>query len=438
MKTFLNNLSLGSKIALLTSMLVSISILALMFLTIAFERKYYRQELEDQASLLLEIVPFTLLDELYFQSLDELRDVASQIERKDLDVLQYIIYDPTGVILADSNAPRSDFSREIDPFGETLVNLAEEEDFASWEKDQFISGLPVYLESQVIGAVSVRMSTNALDSKISFLVIQSVFLSTIIILFGIGLSFVLSRQITNPLRALTKVSQEMEGGKTSLRVAIESTDEVGRLSTAFNHMAEAIQARETDLRELTASLEKKVAKRTKELRQRNQELTVMAISDPLTKIYNRRHFFALAEKEYLRAQRYQHPLSLVLIDVDYFKEINDTYGHQIGDEMLVNVADFFQKNIRSADIVGRYGGEEFIILMPEISCQYASLIAERLRKCIAETPQVKTNHEIMLTISLGVSCWDSKEDLSFDSLLHRADQALYRSKNDGRNRVTVW
>ena len=282
------------------------------------------------------------------------------------------------------------------------------------------------------------MSTKALDKKINTLIVQSFILTTLIILAGIGSSVILSRQLSQPLRALMRVARDMVDGNTNIRVVVEAEDEIGELGWAFNDMAEAIETRERDLRELAASLEKKVSQRTEELRLRNEELSQIAASDPLTKINNRRRFFELAETEYKRAKRYHHPLSLILVDADHFKEINDTHGHQIGDQVLANLAQFFEKNIRSIDIVARYGGEEFIILMPEIDCPSAVQIAERLRQSIAESPVAEADHKIMLTISLGVACWQSETSLSFDSLLYRADKALYQAKRDGRNRVTVW
>ena len=438
MKETLKNLPLGIKIALLSSLLVGLSLLILTVITIEFERNYYRQELADQASVLLGTLPFSIRDELYFIKLDELQDVAGEIGESP-NIIQFVIYDRNGAILADSNIKESTFAQEADPFGKVLVSLTADEERVVWEEHQFTTGRPIYIEDQKVGAIAVTMSTATLDKKIKDLIKQSLLLTiTIMVLIGLGLNLALARQMTTPLRTLTTVSREMANGNTKIRVDVESTDEIGQLGEAFNYMSTAIAAREAELHKLTESLEKTVQIRTKELQKRNQELVQMAISDRLTKINNRRNFFALAEKEYQRAQRYKHPLSLVLIDIDHFKKVNDTYGHQVGDDVLAKTAFFLERNIRSVDIVARYGGEEFIILMPEISCQHANLIAERLRQCIAETPMAEEHHKVMITISSGISCLDNKDELSFDTLLYRADQALYRSKDEGRNRTTIW
>ena len=423
---------------MIISLLVSVSLLILTFVTIQLERSYYHQELEDQAGILLETLPFTIRDQLYFVELDELLDVAGKVGENP-NINKFVIYDPMGIILADSNAEEPVFSQDIDPFGEILANLDYEGSYIVWEEDQFISGRPIFIENQRLGAVSVSMSTVTLDEKIRVLVTQSTVLAIIIMLIGLGLSFVLGRQITNPLRILTKVAREMADGNTSIRVDVHnSSGEIGQLGEAFNYMAEAIQLRETKLRDLALSLEHTVEERTEELRLRNDELEQLAISDPLTNINNRRHFFELAEKEYKRAKRYQHPLSLVLADVDHFKNFNDTYGHLIGDQILTNLAGFFEESIRDIDVVARYGGEEFVILMPEIGCQDAKIMAKRLCQSVAENPMINNNSKIMFTISFGVACWDGKEEISFETLLPRADQAMYKSKEKGRNCVTIW
>ena len=437
MKRFFRDLPLRNKIALFTGLVLGVSLFTLTIITIKLEETYSKNELRDQASILLRTLPYSMRDELYFVALDELKDVTAQVVDGKL-LTRFIIYDRTGIILADSENIDTMPSKEPDPFGIALVSLPKNEEFFEWDNDHLIAGRAIFLETEQIGAVSVVMSTTAMESRINAIIVQSITISLIILLIGIVLSFMLAQQLSNPLGELRNISHQMASGKTDIRVRIAATDEIGELGTAFNDMAEAIQKREQDLRELTTSLEQKVKTRTEELRLRNLELTEMATSDPLTKINNRRRFFELAEKEYQRSKRYQHPLSMILIDADHFKDVNDTYGHQAGDRLLANLAKFFQDNIRSVDIVARYGGEEFIILMPQISCTEAAKIAERLRQIIMVEPMAETEHKIFITVSFGVACWDCQKDLSLDTLLYRADKALYQAKRDGRNRVTVW
>jgi diguanylate cyclase (GGDEF)-like protein len=160
----------------------------------------------------------------------------------------------------------------------------------------------------------------------------------------------------------------------------------------------------------------------------------LATHDSLTSIYNRHHFFMLAKTEVERARRYNFPLSLIIIDIDHFKRVNDTYGHAMGDQVLQSVVRSCCSQLREADLMGRYGGEEFVILLPHTAIDEAQKVAERLRHEI-ETAKTETGKG-PLTISLGVAVWD-ETCKNAEALIERADQALYRAKNAGRNRVGV-
>ena len=167
------------------------------------------------------------------------------------------------------------------------------------------------------------------------------------------------------------------------------------------------------------------------------EVQRLAITDGLTGISNRRHLFALGEREFNRARRFDRPLSAIMLDIDHFKQVNDTYGHAVGDQVLCSVAKCCLIGIRDIDIVGRYGGEEFGILLPETAGHDAYNTAERLRQTIAETPTKTKRGSIAVTISLGVA--EVTEDTpDLVSLFDHADQALYAAKQGGRNRVCVW
>lgn len=168
-----------------------------------------------------------------------------------------------------------------------------------------------------------------------------------------------------------------------------------------------------------------------------ERIQQMAITDDLTGLYNRRHFFELGEREFDRARRYYRPLAAIMLDIDYFKRVNDTYGHATGDLVLHTVADRCRKNLRDADLLGRYGGEEFVALLPENDLQGAYNAAERLRECIIEAPIETPQGPLRITISLGVACF-SEDCSSLTTLLNRADMALYEAKRAGRNRAEIY
>lgn len=162
------------------------------------------------------------------------------------------------------------------------------------------------------------------------------------------------------------------------------------------------------------------------------QLELLASTDKLTGAWNRRHFEQIASSEMSRGLRHNQPLSILMLDIDYFKHINDKYGHQIGDAVLVQLTHILTENIRTSDVLTRWGGEEFIILTPFTSIHEATDLAQRLRLKIAKTDFSSVKN---ITISLGVAQFQSAENLS--NFLKRADTALYQAKNSGRNTVAV-
>lgn len=159
--------------------------------------------------------------------------------------------------------------------------------------------------------------------------------------------------------------------------------------------------------------------------------------DGLTGAYNRRFLEETLQREYSRVRRYSGTLSLVMVDLDYFKRINDTHGHLAGDEVLRSVVRNLNGVLREADWVGRYGGEEFAVILPQTDLKGATVVAERLRAAVAAKPVTVGDIILNVTASLGVASWDA-ELTTHEQLIQRADQALYQSKAGGRNRVTVY
>jgi diguanylate cyclase (GGDEF)-like protein len=159
-------------------------------------------------------------------------------------------------------------------------------------------------------------------------------------------------------------------------------------------------------------------------------------TDGLTGISNRRHFLALAESEWARFQRYHRPMSLLIIDVDRFKSINDEWGHDVGDVALSHVAKLCLENKRTSDIVARIGGEEFAALLPETELREAAVVAERLRQALKDHPLKLDDSSIAMTISIGIA-EASTSMAGVGALMKKADQALYLAKAAGRNRTQV-
>ncbi|MFK5894294.1 MAG: sensor domain-containing diguanylate cyclase [Pseudomonadota bacterium] len=166
------------------------------------------------------------------------------------------------------------------------------------------------------------------------------------------------------------------------------------------------------------------------------ELKKLASTDFLTGAFTRREFFAIAKKEFSRVKRYHRNLSIIMIDADHFKKINDNYGHVGGDNALKKLAEIVKESIRKQDSFARFGGEEFIILMPEENTFGAVELAERIRKRVEEIKISINGKAFNFTVSMGIAGYDSG-DINFDNLLQRSDKALYSAKNQGRNTIVV-
>lgn len=190
----------------------------------------------------------------------------------------------------------------------------------------------------------------------------------------------------------------------------------------------------TSIKQAEALLNRANQELEDEVSRRTAQLEELMLTDPLTGVGNRRKLMKRLEEEILRAQRYQRPLCLIFIDLDHFKHINDAYGHSTGDSVLFGVASAMKECLRDCDLLGRFGGEEFAVLLPETSLAHAELVAERMRNAVAalQLPQLRES----VTISAGLAEWESDE--TSDGLLQRSDRALYMAKEAGRNCCRIY
>ncbi|MCF8002305.1 MAG: GGDEF domain-containing protein [Halanaerobiales bacterium] len=171
-------------------------------------------------------------------------------------------------------------------------------------------------------------------------------------------------------------------------------------------------------------------------KEKEEEIIYLNYHDSLTDLYNRRYFMQAGKKEIERAKRYNEQLSLMMIDIDHFKNVNDTYGHLIGDEVLKSLASILKESVRNVDTVGRLGGEEFGIILPKSSLDKAKPVGERLRKNIEDNIFKFEEAKISITISIGITTYNQNTK-NIDNLIHKADLALYEAKNRGRNCVVT-
>ena len=233
------------------------------------------------------------------------------------------------------------------------------------------------------------------------------------------------------------MSRDSERTRNVPVLAIAEADNNARLVRALEIGVNDYLIRPVDSNEVLARVRTQIRKRryTERLRDNVQLSIEMAITDPLTGLYNRRymetHMGTLVDQAIARGK----PLSVLIVDIDYFKSINDTHGHDAGDDVLQDFAIRLRKSIRGIDLACRYGGEEFVVVMPETDMAVATMVAERLRRRIASEPFPiqKGTRTVDVTISIGIAALGPNEDAA--AVIKRADQALYRAKRDGRNRV---
>lgn len=228
------------------------------------------------------------------------------------------------------------------------------------------------------------------------------------------LVFVLNQNIILPINRLMDGVRKFANGNFSAQVPVLSRDEIGELSGAFNVMA-------------------------KNIKNDRQKLTALTITDEKTGLYNYRYFKQTISEEMKRAERYGRNLSLVMMDIDYFKHYNDTNGHAMGDLLLKELAGLLKDSVRETDLVARFGGEEFVLMLPETPRETAFKLADNIRLRIKNHsfPMEEKQPNKDLTVSMGVAPFPSKNILTSDALIEKADQALYKAKKRGRNRVCM-
>lgn len=251
--------------------------------------------------------------------------------------------------------------------------------------------------------------------------------SLLALAFVASMSFWISRRLIIPLTALTENVRMHPDVSMNTPIEINTNDEMGALARALNLMKTEIKETRSKLEHYAETLEIKVEERTLELK-------MLAITDPLTGIYNRGHFFSLAGQILLEAKRMNFPFSVAIIDIDHFKNVNDKFGHVAGDYALKQATAIMQGQIRQMDVLGRYGGEEFVLALPAVGSEEALQIGERIVTSVREIQMTHEGRSFGITLSCGIASYNYENE-NLESILMRADKALYAAKEQGRDRV---
>jgi diguanylate cyclase (GGDEF)-like protein len=262
------------------------------------------------------------------------------------------------------------------------------------------------------------------------------------------MTYLLTRILAGPLLKIIEFVKSVAEGDLEQRLEIKFNREIDDLAVSLNEMAQKLKHNFMQIEEqndamslYTEQLEGLVSERTQEIRETNDKLLVAyknleikATTDYLTGIANRSHFFDLATLEISRSFRDQHTFCVLIADLDNFKLINDDYGHMAGDAVLVNAAEMMQQALRDYDLIGRLGGEEFVMLLPETTLEQGLLIGERMRKSVEEGTILFEGDTIGVTVSIGITT-NHTEEKRIEEILSEADQALYEAKGLGKNRI---
>lgn len=287
-------------------------------------------------------------------------------------------------------------------------------------------GIFAFQPKEEIDGLTSSIRQNSVTTLLAALIIILALAVWMFLVLGIPLD-----RLTNHIRKITDGNIDIEQIPVGRR-----KDEIGTLSKAFNSMHSTIQHQLQELEAHRTMLEQEVRDRTKELEMANKKLDMISRTDELTGLPNRRDMNETIANEIGRCQRTLKPFCFIFIDIDHFKNINDTYGHACGDAALKSVAQTIRGLLRKYDVFARYGGEEFLTLLPETDLDGATIVAERFRKKIEAMTIHYGDISFNVTVTLGVSKFDHK--LGADRSIQMADKALYQGKENGRNQVVVW
>lgn len=295
-----------------------------------------------------------------------------------------------------------------------------------------------------LATVTFEASSDVILERVE-LGFQMILVSALIKSTALSLLFVwvFRRRLGVPLKQLSDAVESIDIdslGEKQVDFKQSEHNELSRLELAFNRMLSRLdeerRSHEASLTALNRSLEQLVEKRTEELRAANENLEQLVRTDTLTGAANRRHFVERMRIEIQRARRSKPPLSLLMIDLDNFKQINDKWGHSAGDEVLRCFAQLAGTHLRAGDLFARLGGEEFAILLPDTPLIGAEEVAQRLMQAVRQQQVASDKHQIQYTVSIGVAELHDDEN-DYEPFLKRADRALYSAKHAGRDRVEV-
>ena len=398
--------TLQLKLILLTTALVAATQLASGFFIARHVEKAMDEEYHRQMLPLAENLAHVCTNALIGKDLLALRNLL-RVAMNEKNVAEAMVLDPTGKTLMHNRLTEVGKIRAGDRYAKALqasepgVSDHYPDDNGNTMADIFV---PVQISGVRLGTIFLTCSHKHISTQIDDLKFHILIILICGILISILCAILLASYLTKPLQRLITVAGEIANGSfPDETLRITGNDEISTLTESFNEMA--------------------------------KKLKKMVYHDPLTGAYNRQMFQQRITQEIARGRRHQQPLALLMIDVDYFKKINDTFGHLAGDRVLKQISDLLRATVRTDDYVARFGGEEFVVIAPETEPETAMILAERVRATMAAHAfAIDPATTKRLTISIGVANLTASIQ-TVDDLIRFADNALYTAKGSGRNQV---
>ena len=371
---------------------------------------------------------------------ESLARLAEAALRSDVQLRGVILYDASGQVTAQAGrmsapAPRLDGAIQIVQTKALLVVAQPIYAATSVWQDDVDAPVPDVAsriratESRLLGYAVVEMSLEALAQQRRDLLIWSLATAVGGLMLAGVMASVLADLVSVQIGRINHVVQRVGEGQLDERVDEANSGILRPLATGINAMVARIATTQEELQQ-------QITQATQELRDQKDAAELAARTDSLTGVASRRAFSEAAEAEMQRALRYRSELSLLMMDLDHFKVVNDTHGHVTGDAVLVSFAQTVQQLVRKVDLVARLGGEEFVVLLPNITAEQATALAERIREAVYHSHLLVEGKPLQFSVSIGVAQFDRRE-LSLTGWMARADAALYQAKAQGRNRVVL-
>lgn len=395
--------------------------------TLSYSHKSTRQQLNENEQVILELLAGLSQTALFSVEFGELQQYMDRVVQNP-HILHIMVADRESRVVVSTN---------FSDVGSAIPKQFSDSDTVFWERRS--------LDGQ--GTIAILFSNAALFESTKAVtklgIMVALFGMVIIAIAGTLSGFLLTRR----LAVLSDVARRFADGNLSVRTGFHSDDEVGTLGQTFDEMTGKIthtiaelETSRVALQLARDDLEVRVQERTEELEEANRQLQSLSESDALTQIANRRRFDSYLQQQWARARRSEVSLSLLLIDIDYFKLYNDNYGHQAGDNCLIIVAQTIAGSVhrQGQDLAARYGGEEFAVILPETDLAGAFTVAENIQCAIAAAaiPHEASLVIPMVTLSIGVaSCHFGEGMKGYGELIKEADNNLYLAKERGRNRI---